>query len=209
MRKGYLLAIVAGNMLAGCSSIPAIAPTLAYRASDCVDTPDTSQAISLTPDKDKAVWTLDADLSSNGPCLFRDDRSSPYLVFSLPGEGKAKMVEIGSVLEEARVVSPQVVLLDATGRETRVLARDIYMFRPGLFSVQFVPRPTERYAMVTVDQELVGKTHETLVSSIKTQPIYSGIIGSNFSRGHEAMMSRGFSYEGPVRALVYRSEDQD
>ena len=113
------------------------------------------------------------------------------------------------MLEPERVLSPKVVLLDAAGAETRSFRRDQYMFRPGLLSIQFVPQENERYALVTVDPEPVGESHDTIVSNTSTTTVYTGFGASNWRSGQERMMSRGFSYEGPVRALVYRPDKDD
>ncbi|MDG5747117.1 hypothetical protein P8Q88_02900 [Qipengyuania sp. XHP0207] len=195
-------------LLAGCATtVPTYPATLAFERADCATVPETVTAVSLTPDKDKKIWMLDSQLSASGPCLDRNGVSAPYMVFSLPEEGKAKMVELGAGLELARVLSPRVVLLDAQGAETRSFSREQYMFRPGLLSVQFVPQANERYALVTVDPEPIGQSHDTIVAGTSTATIYTGFGASNWRSGHEAMMSRGFSYEGMVRALVYRADD--
>lgn len=210
MRTKFLALAAASAVVAGCATTAPIYPaTLAFDRADCSTTPETVTAISLTPDKDKKVWVLDNELSASGPCLERAGHSAPYMVFALPEPGRAKMVELGAGLDLARVLSPQVVLLDAEGVETRSFTRDQYMFRPGLLSVQFVPQDNERYAMVTVDPEPIGQSHDTIVSGTSTTTIYTGFGASNWRSGHEAMMSRGFSYEGPVRALVYRSDKDD
>lgn len=210
MRRNLLLAAGAATLLGGCAStVPTNPPTLAFERPDCPTVPDTSTAVSLTPEKDKAIWTVNSDLAASGPCIKRGDVSGPYLVFALPDVDRAKMVEVGSVLELSRVLSPQVVLLDAEGGETRTFGRDQYMFRPGLLSVQFVPQENERYVLVTVDPEPIGESHDTIVTATQTTTIYTGFGASNWRSGHENMLSRGFSYEGPVRALVYRPDKDD
>ena len=209
MRTKLLLLAAASAMLAGCATTVPIQPaTLSFDRADCVSTPETVTAVSLTPDKDKKIWVLDSQLSASGPCLERNGVSAPYMVFALPDDGRTKMVELGAGLELARVLSPRVVLLDAEGAETRSFTRDQYMFRPGLLSVQFVPQENERYALVTVDPEPIGQSHDTIVAGTSVTTIYTGFGASNWRSGHEAMMSRGFSYEGAVRALVYRADEE-
>ena len=210
MNRNLFIAFGAAALLGGCTTTtPAIPPTLAYDRPACPTVVDTAGAIGLTPEKDKAIWTVDAHLAGNGACLRRGAVAAPYLVFALPDAAHAKMVEIGSVLELERVLSPKVVLLDAAGAETRSFRRDQYMFRPGLLSIQFVPQVNERYALVTVDPEPVGESHDTIVSNTSTTTVYTGFGASNWRSGQERMMSRGFSYEGPVRALVYRPDKDD
>ena len=210
MRTRLLCLAAAAVTLAGCATtVPSYPATLSFDRADCATAPETVTAVSLTPDKDKKIWVLDSQLSSSGPCLTREGVSAPYMVFALPDDGRTKMVELGAGLELARVLSPRVVLLDAEGAETRVFARDQYMFRPGLLSVQFVPQENERFAVVTVDPEPIGQSHDTIVAGTATTTIYTGFGASNWRSGHEAMMSRGFSYEGAVRALVYRADDAE
>ena len=209
MKKATLLLAAASAALAGCATTtPSYPATLSFDRTDCADAPETVTAVSLTPDKDKKIWVLDNELSAGGPCLVRNGSSGPYMVFALPDPSRAKMVELGAALDFARVVSPQVVLLDADGVETRAFTRDQYMFRPGLLSVQFVPQENERYALVTVDPEPIGESHDTIVAGTATTTIYTGFGASTWRSGHEAMMSRGFSYEGPIRALVYRPDKE-
>jgi hypothetical protein len=210
VHRTLFVALGAAALLGGCATTaPAISPTLAYDRPDCPAVVDTATAISLTPEKDKAIWTVDSQLVRSGPCLRRGATAAPYLVFALPDAARAKMVEIGAVLEPERVLSPKVVLLDAAGTETRSFRRDQYMFRPGLLSIQFVPQENERYALVTVDPEPIGESHDTIVSNTSTTTLYNGFGASNWRSGHETMLSRGFSYEGPVRALVYRPDKDD
>lgn len=211
MTKGKLLiALGAAGVLSGCATtMPPLPATLSYDRVDCTDAADTSGAFSLVPEKNQAIWTVQRDMAAAGPCLKYADGSAPYMVFELPGDRFAKMVEIGGVMEYARVLSPKVVLLDAEGGKTREFTRDQYMFRPGLLSVQFIPQENERYALVTVDPEPVGKSHDTIVSGTASTVIYTGFGASNWRSGQESMMSRGYSYEGPVRVLVYRPDRED
>ena len=209
MNARLIAAALASCGLAGCATTVPIAPaTLAFARTDCVTKPETASAVSLTPEKDKKIWTVNRALSVSGPCLTREGISAPYMVFALPEAGRAKMVELGAGLNMARVVSPRVILLDANGAETRSFARDQYMFRPGLLSIQFIPQETERYAIVTVDPEPIAQSHDTVVLGTSNTYVYTGYGATNWRSGHEAMMSRGFSYEGPISAIVYRADEE-
>lgn len=206
MRMTLLAMAAATTALVGCATAPNAPATLAFGGSNCAEVPETATAISLTPTRERKVWALDSALSASGPCLTRNGVSAPYVVFALPEPGRAKMVELGAGLELARVVSPQVVLLDGQGVETRAFTRDQYMFRPGLLSVQFVPQANERYAVMTVDPEPIGQTRDTIVAGTSTTTFYTGFGTASWRSGHEAMLSRTFSWEGPIRALVYRPD---
>lgn len=210
MKKNFLIALGAAGMLSGCATTaPSVPATLAYARTDCATVADTSAALSLVPERSRPISSFDHTMDAAAPCMARGGVSAPYMVFELPGDRYAKMIEIGGVMEYARVLSPKVVLLDADGAEVREFTRDQYMFRPGLLSVQFVPQENERYALVTVDPEAVGKSHDTIVAGTQSTVIYTGFGASNWRSGHEAMMSRGYSFEGPVRVLIYRPDMED
>ena len=203
-----LVPLVAAVALSACAATPppVYRATLDYDRTDCGMAADTASAISLLPQKKSSVWTVQRTFATSAPCLKRGEDVAPHMVFELPGEEHAKMVEVGSVLEVARVLSPKVILLDADGNETREFQRDQYMFRPGLLSVQFVPQANERYAVVTVDREPIGERHDAIVSSTATSSYYNGFGMSNWTTGQEFNTSRAFSYEGLVRVMVYRPD---
>ena len=156
----------------------------------CADGVDTVSALSLVPDKDKAIWTRDDQVSAASACIRRGGAAVPYLVYALPPAGSARMVEVGAVREPTRVVSPEVVLLDEAGNETRSFARESYMFRPGLYSVQFVPAANERFALVMVDPAPIGKTHDTITLGTSSTMVYTGFGVSNWPAGNEARAFR-------------------
>lgn len=194
-------------MIAGCATAPPpLPPALTYAGKNCVFQPNLATAISLTPDNNKAIWTSDQTIDAASSCLMHHSVSGPYLVYALPPIGTARMVELGSILEFSRLFSPDVVLLDADGGITRSFGADQYMYRPGVYSVQFVPQENERYALVTSNPARIGQKHDTIVGGTSSTFIFTGYGGMNWSSGSEAEMSRGFSYEGAMRAAVYRSE---
>ncbi len=193
--------------LGGCTTVqPAIPPVLEYAPADCGGTPDLADAISLTPDKDKAVWMHDASIDASAGCVTLEGAATPYLVYELPPRETTKLVELGSVLERVRLFSPRVTLLDEDGSVTRTLNPQSYMFRTGMLSVQFVPTEEEKYALVTANAGVVGESHDSLVASVNTTTIWTGYGASNWNSGAETLFSQGFSYEGQVRALVYRAD---
>lgn len=210
MTSRLIAVALASAGLAGCvKSVPIAPATLTFARTDCAAAPDIATAVSLMPEKDKKVWVVDRQMSASGPCLTQGGVSAPYMVFALPEAGRARVVELGAALDSGRVVSPRVVLLDETGAETRSFTRDQYMFRPGILSIQFVPQARERYALLTVDPEPIGQSHDTIVLGTSNTYVYTGYGATNWRSGQESMLSRGFSYEGPVRALVYRPDDKD
>ena len=204
-------ALIAGGMaavLGGCTqTVITLPPVTSYAPADCAETPDLAGALSLTPDKDKAVWETAADITSESPCVILEGSATPYLVYALPPAERAKLIEIGSVVETIRLFSPTVSLLDADGAVTRTLNPDGYMYRNGMLSVQFVPAEGEQFVMVSANPAAVGERREGLVAGVNVNTIYTGFGASNWYSGAESQFSQGFSYEGTVRALVYRPDN--
>lgn len=207
MQRKLFAAASAALLLGGCAQTAiTLPPVVNYNATACDQTPNLASAVSLTPDKDKAVWELATPVDNASPCLAQEGGSTPYVVFSLPPEQTTKLVELGGAVEPIRIFSPSVSLLDGNGEITRTLNPDSYMFRNGMLSVQFVPADGEEFALVTANSAIVGQTHETLVASVNTTTIYTGFGASNWNSGAETSYSQGFSYEGVIRAMVYRAD---
>ena len=211
MKARFLTLAAAGLVISGCTTTyaPPPPPVTEYAVEDCGDAPDLATAISLTPDKDKAVWELQTFVDASAGCTIFEGSATPYLVFELPPQDRAKLVELGAVLEGVRVFSPRVTLLNVDGEVTRTLNPQSYMYRNGMLSVQFVPTEDEQYALVTANQSVVGETRESLVAYVSTTTIYTGYGASNWNSGAEATSSRAFSYEGQIRALIYRPDKED
>ena len=102
--------------------------------------------------------------------------------------------------------SPDVIVLDEAGAVSRSFDAEQYMFRPGIYSVQFVPQEAERYVLVTSNPARMGKQVDAIESGTSSTYIYTGYGGTNWRSGNEQAMSRGFSHEGIVRANVYRAD---
>ena len=216
MRMIFKASVAAGTIplvLAGCTTYepPALAVTQ-FSAIDCVSTPDLASAITLVPEKDKQVWIVDHAIDSVSPCLQWADSNGPYALFSLPPDWGAP-IEIGAVLEGARLFSPHVVLLDGQGNELRNFEPEQYNVRSHysgrLYSVQFQPRTDERYVLVTSNPARVGQVYDSITTGTASTYIATGFGGSNWVTGVESSIARGFSFEGLVRAQVYRPEDED
>lgn len=205
--RASLLVGVLVVALGGCTqTVISLPPVTSYEPAGCGETPDLARALSLTPDKDKAVWETTADITAQTPCAVLEGAASPYVVFALPPAERVRLIEIGSVVETVRLFSPTVSLLDGGGAVTRTLNPDSYMFRNGMLSVQFVPAEGEQFVLVSANRSVVGERREGIVAGVNTTMIYTGFGASNWYSGAESQFSQGFSYEGKVRALVYRPE---
>lgn len=205
MRLRLLVMAVVTAALTGCATVEPPRPAvLSYDRTDCASSPDLASATSLVPEKNSAIWTKGVLVSASSPCILHNGVRLPYAVFALPPAGQTKLIELGSVLSSVSIFAPDVVLLDEGGKVTRSFHPDSYLFRTGLYSVQFVPRAEERYALVTANPALVGRKHDTIVAGVNSTYIYTGYGGMNWRSGSEAAMSRAFSYDGTVQAKLYR-----
>lgn len=206
-----IVAVAAGA--AGCvttTSIPLPAATLEYAGTDCVQTPDLSQSIGLTPDKERATFSVTAPVSDATACLTQaEGATSPYVVFALPTDFADKTVIVGTVLEPLRIMSPTVVLLDRNGQVSRSFNAEDYMYRGAVYSVQFRPRETEAYVLVTADPSRVGARYDSIAVGVVTTTYSTGYGASNWSSGVEAAHSRVFSYEGTVQVTVADSDTKE
>lgn len=191
---------------AGCvTSTPIAIPaaTLEYARTDCAATPDLTAPMSLTPDKERATFSVTAPVSPTTPCLTRSEGgTTPYVAFALPADHADKTVIVGTTLEPLRIMSPAVTILDRNGQVSRTFGAEDYMYRGAVYSVQFRPRETEAYILVTADPSRVGQRYDSITVGVVTTTIYTGYGASNWSSGVEAAQSRTFSYEGTVQVQV-------
>lgn len=201
-------------LIAGCTTpAPILRPVTAFAPVTCATTPELVTAISLVPDKDKQVWSLDQVVDGNTPCLATEESSGPYMVFALPEDRWMAPIEIGSVLEPARLFSPHVTILGDDGQEMRSFTPDQYNMRNHMngrtYSVQFQPQDGERYVLVTTNPVRMGSALEGIATGTQTTTYYYGFGAANWTTGLESQIASGFSYEGTIRANVFRPEDDD
>lgn len=207
MRAKLLAIATVAPALTGCATVEPPRPAvLSYDRTDCAASPDLASATSLVPEKNTAVWTKGVLVSATTQCIIHNGVRLPYVVFALPPAGQAKLIELGSVLGSASIFAPDVALLNGSGKVTRSFHPDSYMFRTGLYSVQFVPQSEERYALVTSNPALVGRKHDTIVAGVSSTYIYTGYGGMNWRSGNEAALSQAFSYDGVVQAKLFRPD---
>jgi hypothetical protein len=206
-----LAATACAGLLSACATTVAIPPasaTLEYAGVACSRSPDLSTAISLTPDKERAVFSVNAPTGSG--CLTRaDGGTTPYLTFALPADHADKTVIVGSILEPLRILSPSVAILDRNGAVTRTFNAEDYMYRGSVFSVQFRPRETEGYVLVTADPVRVGQRYDSIVVGVNTTTVYTGYGTSQWRSGTEMAQSRMFSWEGLVQVSVADSDTKE
>lgn len=194
--------LLAAAGLAGCATTPPPAAVTAFARTGCAETPDLSKAISLTPPKPKAVYTVATPVNAQTACLARPGGSRPYLVYALPADPAGKTLMIGGVLEGARILSPETVLLDRQGAVARTFQPGDYFYRGGVYSVEFTPRANEAYALVSVDPARVGKSYDAIAIGTASTGTYAAGVYVNWRSGVDTKTSRTFSYEGSVEATV-------
>lgn len=208
------LVVVAGAAsLAACATatpIPIPPATLEYTRTDCAPAPDLTDAIGLTPDKERATFSVTAPVSDATPCLTHAEGwTTPYVTFALPADYADKTLIVGTVLEPLRIMSPTVTILDREGRVSRTFGLEDYMYRGAVYSVQFRPRETEAYVVVTGEPSRVGQRYDSISVGVVTTTVYTGYGASNWSSGVEAAQSRTFSWDGTVQVQVADNDTKE
>ncbi|QTC91638.1 hypothetical protein [Brevundimonas goettingensis] len=214
-----LAAIFAATAAAGCATMPPPPPaTLAFGGANCAATPDLTQALSLTPDKERSLWTVTTQVGSATPCVRRDGRESSYLVYAIPEDAGDKTLTVGGYLEPLRIFSPRVEVLDGHGETSRSFRPDEFMYRGPNYSVLFRPRPGERYVLVTTEDARVGQKYDSIVIGVTTtstgavagSALAAGLVGGGtVSSGTDVGLSRTFSYEGAAQVIVHDNDTKE
>lgn len=214
--KAALLTAVA--MLGACASLPPPPPAvLNMAARTCAPAPDLASAISLTPDKERALHSVTAQIGFATPCVRHDGIDTAYILYALPADLDDKTLTVGGYLEPLRILSPSVEVLNADGGTSRRFRADEYLYRGFNYSVLFRPRPDERFILVTVDPSRVGQRYDSIAIGVSTTAsgapvagLASGLVGSgNITTGTDVSLSRTFSYEGAVQAVVNDSDTEE
>ena len=206
-----LMAMASVTVLSACASTPPAPPPTAVvdlAGKTCASTPSVKDAISLTPEKKEAYYTVSTLVDSVKPCLTVDNTSSNYVVYALPAHAENHTITVGGLQEAVRTFAPSVSLLDADGKITRTFGDDRFANIGNMLGVQFRPMPTERYILVQSNPRLVGKSVSTFATRIAATSGYSP--GTAYSYGYsyqvqhgvEGSQSRVFSHEGSVAVTV-------
>ena len=209
MRRVSAVAVLAlAAVVAGCAtSGPAYPPALLeYARRDCAAAPVLASAISLTPDRERAAYTVETLVDSGTPCLLKAGRPGPYLLYALPADRGDKTLIVGGRLEPGRIFSPHVTILDAGGGVSRTFANSDFMYRGAVYSVQFRPRENEVYVLVTSEPSRVGQVYNSILTGTQATPVVAGPVIFSLNSGTEAQISRTFSYDGRVSVLINDSD---
>lgn len=205
MKKIFVL-VPAAVLAAGCvATVQAPPATLSYAGQNCDSAPDLGRAASLVPEERKAHHTVSLPVDGGTPCLQSGADSTPYVLYAIPAND-VRMIEVGSQLEMARIFSPRIALLDQDGLVVRNFDPDQYLYRGGVLSVQFVPQAGERFILVTADPERIGRAYDAVAIGTSTTSVYTGFGMASWTSGVDRNISRTFSYEGSVMAVVHSVE---
>jgi hypothetical protein len=208
-RSGGLTALPLAALLAGCATTPPPAVT-AFARQDCAAAPDLAGAISLTPPKEKAEFVVTTPVGAGAACLARPGGAAPYVLYALPADFDDKTLMVGANLEAARVLSPEVSILDGQGQVTRRFGEADYLFRGTVYSVQFRPKVGEAYLLVAADPARVGQSFEAIHIGTSTTstviPVGGAYATANWTSGVDQKVARTFSYEGAIEVTVFDSD---
>lgn len=205
------LAIAPILVLQACASVPVAPPSVAVldlSGKTCAAEPSTKDAVSLTPVKKLAYYSVATLIDGTKPCLTTGAASSNYVVYALPAHGENHTVTVGGVQEPIRTFAPSVSLMDADGKITRTFADDRFAILGNTLGVQFRPLPQERFILVQSNAALVGKAVSTFETRLVTSQGYAAptpySYGYSYSqeRGTEGKHERTFSHEGYVSVTV-------
>lgn len=209
-RKSGLVILVGGTLATACATAPApLAPVLEYVRQDCHTVPDVATAISLTPEKETNGHLVTTVIGPQTHCLQRASGATPYIIYALPTDLGDKTLAIGGILEQTRILSPDVSVLDARGQVTRTFPSSDYFYRGPVYSVQFRPREGDAFVMVTSDPARVGRRYDAINVGTNTTMVYTGFGATNFTTGREASTSRAFSHEGTIQVIVYDTDTKE
>lgn len=218
IRSAPVSLMAAGFLLGSCAAMPPAPPAVLTATSrDCALRPDLASAVSLVPDKERSLHHVAVQVGSATPCVQREGLNTAYVLYALPADLDDKTLTVGGYLEPLRILSPRVELLDATGNTIRQFRSDDYMYRGLTYSVLFRPRPDERFILVTIDPTRVGQRYDSIAIGTNTSAtaapvagLAAGLVGSgNITTGTDVSLSRTFSYEGAVQAIVNDSDTEE
>lgn len=205
--RGGLAALLGSALLAGCATAPLPPPALTFSGQNCAVAPDLARAQSLAPEERKKHHSVFTQVDALTPCLHKGGVATPYVLYAIPSN-QVSMIEVGAQLEGQRIFSPNVSILDKSGNQVRTFGPEQYLFRTGLYSVQFVPQAGDRYILVTADPERVGKDYNSVFVGTSTTTYWTGFGAANWTSGIDQNMSRTFSYDGVLVANVHRPDDE-
>ncbi|QTC86887.1 MalM family protein [Brevundimonas pondensis] len=199
-----------GMTAAACATAaPPPPPALTYARQDCSATPDLSTAVSLTPDKERAVHLVASPVGPETSCLVRAGVAAPYVLYALPADFGDKTLNVGSTLEHMRIFAPNVEILDGQGNVIRTFERREYFYRGPVYSVQFRPRPGEAYLLVTAAHDLVGQQYDAIQIGVASTVVTTGLYSAVIQTGTEAKQMRTFSYDGTVRVAINDTDTEE
>ena len=133
----------------------------------------------------------------------------PYVLYALPSDFGDKTLNVGSTLEAMRIFAPAVEVLDTQGELARTFERREYFYRGPVYSVQFRPRHSEAYLLVTAAPELVGQEYDSIQIGVATTVVPVGMYSAVVNTGTEAKQLRTFSYEGTVRVSINDTDTEE
>lgn len=210
MRSAMAIVVGAGVSAACATALPPPPQAvLEYGRQDCAAGPNLASAISLTPEKETNGHIVTTLIDARTACVASARGGVPYVIYALPTDLGDKMLSVGSVLEPYRILSPEVTVLNAQGEPTRTFAAADYFYRGPVFSVQLRPREGDAFVMVAANPERVGQQYDSIAVGTQTTTVYTGYGAANWTTGHEASLSRTFSYEGVAHVTVYDTDTKE
>ena len=199
----------AGFVLSACESTllpPPELPVLEIADKTCVSEVDLSEAVSLTPEKERKWYDLRTPVNAETPCIGEGEAAANYVVYALPEHGPNHVVTIGGQKQPIRILAPAVTTLNEDGSVSREFDAEEFMELGNAYAAQLRPRETERYILVKTNPTLVGETLEGMeVRRMSgTNYVSTSAGGATYTTysGAESSASRTFSHEGVIGVRI-------
>lgn len=186
-------------VLIGCNTPPPPPPVIALASTKtCVDAPELGNATPLAFDPGEAK-KLDISIDENSACLrTADGMKSLYAVVDLPSPGQGYMLSVSSAPQGAGIFSPHVLLLDASGKILRSIAREDFIYRGASLTAIFRAHKDERYLVIASDPKSVGKEDERVTGRTSQTTGSNGTFFFTVYSGSESKSIQTFSHSGKV-----------
>jgi hypothetical protein len=194
MRRA-ILGVTAALTLAGCGPDAGPPPVLTLAGRTCTTTPDLGNALVIPSQNSEAKIALDA----NAACLETPGGKATYAAFRLPATNEPTLVDIHSEVRGTTIFSPRIVMLDATGKQLREIARDNFVYRGRALHLALRQQPGEQFLVAIADTATVGQSDTRLKSDVHSTPIFGGGF---VNTGTETQQHNIFSHSGNLIVSV-------
>ena len=196
------LGVLAALVLSACAQ-PTAPPVLSLEGRGCGAAPSLADAQTLSlgsgsPSVFQPDPTVTVVLDATTPCFAVGDTASAYVVFALPETAEPYVVGVTVAPLGQSLLSPRLLVLDASGAVLRERPRDAFEFHGPSLYAGIRAYPSDRFLVVASDAPTVGQQHSQLVGQTQSTPI-CGMPGCFYvNTGSERRSAYVSSHNGRV-----------